>query len=118
MKNLVTFWKEAEKEKDTSGSEPERDKKFDPNAKTNLNKKMAEDYQKLQDEIFNRQRDIYNKIGKEREQALRNLEKTIKEKNQQFMDAYSKSFDELSDENKKILVGVEKSVNEFNNSNY
>ncbi|ACO38635.1 tape measure domain protein (plasmid) [Borreliella burgdorferi 29805] len=118
LKNLVTFWKEAEKEKDTSGSEPERDKKFDPNAKTNLNKKMAEDYQKLQDEIFNRQRDIYNKIGKEREQALRNLEKTIKEKNQQFMDAYSKSFDELSDENKKILVGVEKSVNEFNNSNY
>lgn len=79
---------------------------------------MAEDYQKLQDEIFNRQRDIYNKTGKAREQALRNLEKTINEKNQKFKDEYSKIFDQLTDENKKILVGVEKSVNEFNNSNY
>ncbi|PRR43261.1 tape measure protein [Borreliella burgdorferi] len=118
LKNLVTFWKKAEKGKDTSGSEPERDKKFDPNAKTNINKKMAEDYQKLQDEIFNRRRDIYNKTGKAREQALRDLEKTINEKNQKFTKTYSKIFDELTDENKKILVGVEKSVNEFNNSNY
>ncbi len=65
-------------------------------------------YQKLQDDIFNAQRKIYEKIGIEREKALRELEQTIKNKNQEFLDAYSKSFDELSDENKKILVGVEK----------
>nr|WP_233776325.1 hypothetical protein [Borreliella bavariensis] len=75
-------------------------------------------YQKLQDDIFNEQRTIYEKTGIEREKALRELEKIIKNKNQQFLNAYSKSFDKLSDENKKILVGVEKAVNEFNNSNY
>ncbi|WP_234925459.1 hypothetical protein [Borreliella valaisiana] len=49
---------------------------------------------------------------------MRKLEKTIKDKNQEFLKAYSKSFNDLSEENKKILVGVEKSVNEFNNSDY
>ncbi|WP_215536377.1 tape measure protein [Borreliella bavariensis] len=121
FKKVLGLSKKPEKEKeekDTSSPEPQRDKKFDPNAKTDFNKKMAEDYQKLQDDIFNAQRTIFTKTGEEREKALRELEKTIKNKNQQFLNAYSKSFDKLSDENKKILVGVEKSVNEFNNSNY
>lgn len=121
FKKVLGLSKKPEKEKeekDTSSPEPQRDKKFDPNAKTDFNKKMAEDYQKLQDDIFNAQRTIYEKTGVEREKALRELEKTIKNKNQEFLNAYSKSFAELSDENKKILVGVEKSVNEFNNSNY
>lgn len=118
LKNFVTFWKKEEKKEDAPSPEPERDKKFDPNAKTDYNKQMEQDYSKLQDAIFTAQRKIYNKVGVEREKALRDLEKTIKTKNQQFLNAYSKSFDELSDENKKILVGVEKSVNEFNNSNY
>ncbi|WP_419251285.1 tape measure protein, partial [Borreliella garinii] len=121
FKKVLGLSKKPEKEKeekDTSSPEPQRDKKFDPNAKTDFNKKMAEDYQKLQDDIFNAQRTIYEKTGVEREKALRELEKTINKKNQEFLNAYSKSFAELSDENKKILVGVEKSVNEFNNSNY
>lgn len=121
FKKVLGLSKNPEKEKegkDTSSPEPQRDKKFDPNAKTDFNKKMAEDYQKLQDDIFNAQRTIFTKTGEEREKALRELEKTIKNKNQQFLNAYSKSFDKLSDENKKILVGIEKSVNEFNSSNY
>uniref|UniRef100_UPI003BF61C21 tail tape measure protein n=1 Tax=Borreliella afzelii TaxID=29518 RepID=UPI003BF61C21 len=121
FKKVLGLSKKPEKEKeekDTSSSEPERDKKVDPNAKTDFNKKMEQDYQKLQDDIFNAQRTIYEKTGVEREKALRELEKTIKNKNQEFLNAYSKSFAELSDENKKILVGVEKAVNEFNNSNY
>ncbi|WP_419250388.1 tape measure protein [Borreliella afzelii] len=121
FKKVLGLSKKPEKEKeekDTSSSEPQRDKKFDPNAKTDFNKKMEQDYQKLQDDIFNAQRTIFTKTGEEREKALRELEKTIKNKNQKFLNAYSKSFAELSDENKKILVGVEKAVNEFNNSNY
>ncbi|MBB6043662.1 hypothetical protein QIA34_07280 (plasmid) [Borreliella yangtzensis] len=118
LKNFVTFWKKEEKKEDASSPEPERDKKVDPNAKTDYNKQMEQDYSKLQDDIFVAQRKIYNKVGVEREKALRDLEKTIKTKNQEFLKKYSESFDELSDENKKILVGVEKSVNEFNNSNY
>ncbi|MBB6043489.1 tape measure protein, partial [Borreliella yangtzensis] len=121
FKKIVGLSKKPEKEKDekdTPSPEPKRDKKFDPNAKTDYNKQMEQDYKKLQDDIFTAQRKIYGKVGVEREKALRDLEKTIKTKNQQFLNAYSKSFDELSDENKKILVGVEKSVNEFNNSNY
>ncbi len=121
FKKVLGLSKKPEKEKeekDTSSPEPQRDKKVDPNAKTDFNKKMEQDYKKLQDDIFNAQRTIYQKTGVEREKALRELEKTIKTKNQEFLKAYSKSFAELSDENKKILVGVEKSVNEFNNSNY
>lgn len=118
FKNIITFWKKSKKEEDTPSPEPQRDKKVDPNAKTDFNKKMEQDYKKLQDDIFNAQRTIYQKTGVEREKALRELEKTIKTKNQEFLKAYSKSFAEVSDENKKILVGVEKSVNEFNNSNY
>lgn len=121
FKKFVGLSKKPEKEKDekdTPSPEPKRDKKFDPNAKTDYNKQMEQDYKKLQDDIFNAQRTIFTKTGEEREKALRELEKTIKNKNQQFLNAYSKSFDKLSDENKKILVGVEKAVNEFNNSNY
>ncbi|WP_233709152.1 hypothetical protein [Borreliella bavariensis] len=91
---------------------------LDKRSKTDYNKQIEQDYKKLQDEIFFAQREIYSKVGVEREKALRNLEQTIKTKNQEFLKTYSKSFDELSEENKKILVGVEKSVNEFNNSNY
>uniref|UniRef100_UPI003B226A47 tape measure protein n=1 Tax=Borreliella tanukii TaxID=56146 RepID=UPI003B226A47 len=121
FKKFVGLSKKPEKEKDekdTPSPEPKRDKKVDPNAKTDYNKQMEQDYKKLQDEIFFAQREIYSKVGVEREKALRNLEKTIKTKNQKFLKTYSKSFDELSEENKKILVGVEKAVNEFNNSNY
>lgn len=118
FKNVITFWKKSKKEEDTPSPEPKRDKKVDPNAKTDYNKQIEQDYKKLQDEIFFAQREIYSKVGVEREKALRNLEQTIKTKNQEFLKTYSKSFDELSEENKKILVGVEKSVNEFNNSNY
>ncbi|WP_029361994.1 tape measure protein [Borreliella garinii] len=118
FKNIITFWKKSKKEEDTPSPEPKRDKKVDPNAKTDYNKKMEQDYKKLQDDIFLAQRKIYSKTGVEREKALRDLEKTIKNKNQDFLKEYSKNFNELSDENKKILVGVEKAVNEFNNSNY
>lgn len=118
FKNIITFWKKSKKEEDTPSPEPKRDKKVDPNAKTDYNKKMEQDYKKLQDDIFLAQRKIYSKTGVEREKALRDLEKTIKNKNQDFLKEYSKNFNELSDENKKILVGVEKEVNEFNNSNY
>lgn len=121
FKKFVGLSKKPEKEKDekdTPSPEPKRDKKVDPNAKTDYNKQMEQDYKKLQDDIFLAQRKIYNKTGVEREKALIELEKTIKTKNQQFLNAYSKSFDELSEENKKILVGVEKAVNEFNNSNH
>lgn len=121
LKKFVGLSKKPEKEKDekeTPSPEPKRDKKVDPNAKTDYNKKMEQDYKKLQDDIFLAQRKIYSKTGVEREKALRDLEKTIKNKNQDFLKKYSKSFNALSDENKKILVGVEKAVNEFNNSNY
>ncbi|WP_215536359.1 tape measure protein [Borreliella bavariensis] len=121
FKKFVGLSKKPEKEKDekdTPSPEPKRDKKFDPNAKTDYNKQMEQDYKKLQDDIFLAQRKIYSKTGVEREKALRDFEKTIKNKNQDFLKKYSKSFNALSDENKKILVGVEKAVNEFNNSNY
>nr|WP_233709404.1 hypothetical protein [Borreliella bavariensis] len=106
FKNIITFWKKSKKEEDTPSPEPKRDKKVDPNAKTDYNKQIEQDYKKLQDEIFFAQREIYSKVGVEREKALRNLEQTIKTKNQEFLKTYSKSFDELSEENKKILVGV------------
>lgn len=61
LKDLFIFWKKAEKEKDTSSPEPERDKKVDPSAKTDFNKEMEGAYKKLQDDIFNEQRTIYEK---------------------------------------------------------
>ncbi|WP_233190037.1 tail tape measure protein, partial [Borreliella burgdorferi] len=118
LKNLVTFWKKAEKEKDTSGSEPERLKKFDPSAITDFNKQIIEDNKNLQEEILLRRREIALKPIEQQEKATREFEAWVNKKNKEFIAKYGKSFDQLTDENKKILVGVETAVNEFAKANH
>ncbi|WP_316273686.1 hypothetical protein [Borreliella garinii] len=88
FKKVLGLSKKPEKEKgekDTSSPESERDKKVDPNAKTDFNKEMEGAYQKLQDDIFNAQRKIYEKTGIEREKALRgSLNKPLRTKTKNF----------------------------------
>ncbi|WP_210374339.1 tape measure protein [Borreliella garinii] len=112
--------KKDEKEKNATGSkpEPERLKKFDPAAITDYNKKMTEDYQRIQEEISLKQREIWKKPLEQQDRATKDLEKWINNKNKEFLKEYSGSFEKLTDENKKIVVTVEKAVNDFAKSNH
>ncbi|WP_424632690.1 hypothetical protein [Borreliella lusitaniae] len=103
---VLGFSKKVEKEKDDIGSEPERLSKYDPSAISDFNKKMIDDYQRMQEEIFLRQREIALKPLEQQEEATKRLEKWINSKNKQFFKEYSGSFEKLTDENKKTLVGV------------
>ncbi|WP_234927487.1 tail tape measure protein, partial [Borreliella garinii] len=121
FKKVLGFSKEAEKvkdEKDSSSHEPERLKKYDPSAISDFNKKLTEDYQRMQEEIFLKQREVALKPLEQQEEATKKLEKWINNKNQKFLKEYSGSFNKLTDENKKVLVGVEKAVNDFAKSNH
>lgn len=52
FKNIITFWKKSKKEEDTPSPEPKRDKKVGPNAKTDYNKKMEQDYKNCKTTFF------------------------------------------------------------------
>ncbi|ACL33924.1 tape measure domain protein (plasmid) [Borreliella burgdorferi 156a] len=109
---------EEKNEKDAASSEPERLKKFDPSAINDFNKQIIEDNKNLQEEIFLRRREIALKPIEQQEKATREFEAWVNKKNKEFIAKYGKSFDQLTDENKRILVGVETAVNEFAKANH
>ncbi len=109
---------EEKNEKDAASSEPERLKKFDPSAINDFNKQIIEDNKNLQEEIFLRRREIALKPIEQQEKATREFEAWVNKKNKEFIAKYGKSFDQLTDENKRILVGVETAVNEFSKANH
>ncbi|MCD2381941.1 tape measure protein [Borreliella americana] len=121
FKKIFGLSKKSEEEKnakDAASSEPERHKKYDPTAETDFDKNMKEDYQRLQEEIYSEQKRIWTLPIEKQNEANRNLAKTIKDKNEKFLNDYRGNFDKLSDENKKTFDGVLKAVNDFALSNH
>ncbi|WP_434792932.1 tape measure protein (plasmid) [Borreliella burgdorferi] len=121
FKKFFGLSKKSAKEKDeknAAGSEPERLKKFDPTAETDLNKNVKEDYQRLQEEIYLEQKKIWELPLEKQDEANRHLAKIIKDKNEKFLNDHRENFDKLTDENKKTFDGVLKAVNDFALSNH
>ncbi|MCD2401646.1 hypothetical protein LRB67_05180 [Borreliella bissettiae] len=79
---------------------------------------MTEDYKRFQKKIYSKQNIIWKLLVKEKYKSEKNLAKIINDKNEKFLNNYRRTFEQLSDENKKNFDGVLKAVNDFALSNY